>query len=552
MAAFPPLPAVEESALDRLYAKKTWSRRLFGWFGMQTKLTVAIILLMAVTLASYGFVSLQDTRHNLKDNLTAEAQQASAMLAVLAAEMPSDLSTPAMRRVVGPFVKTSKDILFVSLLDRDGEIILTEARNGPIIPPSPVKDLQSGLTSWVKDSPFGPHLVSTAPILRQHSDVGGFVRVGVSVRQYDVQVAKTTEAISRVGLALVLLAVPTAWLIVRRMFLPIRQLVNAAQRIAAGEVATRVATGRRDLIGDLARAFNHMVQTITHQQNALQHANQQLHEANRDLESKIEQRTAQMETANKRLSLEIAEKEDFLRAISHDLNAPLRNISGMVTMLQTKKKDQLDDDAKHRLERIKKNVEVETDLINELLELSRIKTRRGAMESMNLEQMVWDLRGMFENDLRTKDILLVVDTVLPELHAERARVRQVFQNLIDNAIKYMGDGPRREIHIGCQLRMSEAEFYVRDTGQGIEAEDLGKVFFVFRRGKNQAAQSVSGKGIGLASVKSIVETYAGKIWVESVFGEGSTFRFTVNGQHVPLLGGGKTIDDAEGGQPLAA
>jgi signal transduction histidine kinase len=139
---------------------------------------------------------------------------------------------------------------------------------------------------------------------------------------------------------------------------------------------------------------------------------------------------------------------------------------------------------------------------------------------------------VFENDLKTRGISLLIDDRLPVLTCEKARLRQVFQNLIDNAIKYMGDGPVREIHVGCRVKASEAEFYVRDTGIGIEAEDIGKVFHVFRRGKSQAVQNVSGKGVGLASVKSIVETYSGSIWVESQPGQGSTFKFTINGVHL--------------------
>jgi signal transduction histidine kinase len=142
--------------------------------------------------------------------------------------------------------------------------------------------------------------------------------------------------------------------------------------------------------------------------------------------------------------------------------------------------------------------------------------------------MVCELRDVFENDLRSKEIDLLIDTPLPPMVAERARVRQIFQNLIDNAIKYMGEGkPQREIHVGSTRRTREAEFYVRDTGMGIESEDHEKVFFVFRRGKNTTTQNIAGKGVGLASVKSIVETYNGRIWVESKVGEGTTFRFTI-------------------------
>jgi signal transduction histidine kinase len=108
----------------------------------------------------------------------------------------------------------------------------------------------------------------------------------------------------------------------------------------------------------------------------------------------------------------------------------------------------------------------------------------------------------------------------------------VFQNLVDNAIKYMGEGPRKEIHVGCAPAVDAVEFYVRDTGIGIEAADIDKVFVVFRRGKSQAVQNVSGKGVGLASVKSIIETYEGAIRVESTPGKGSTFRFTIANKFV--------------------
>jgi signal transduction histidine kinase len=91
------------------------------------------------------------------------------------------------------------------------------------------------------------------------------------------------------------------------------------------------------------------------------------------------------------------------------------------------------------------------------------------------------------------------------------------------------------------VRASEAEFYVQDTGMGIDPDDLGKVFGVFRRGKNGLAQNLAGKGVGLASVKSIVETYNGSIWIESRLGEGSTFRFTINGMYVM---GGRTAAGA--------
>ena len=540
----PVLPVAESqgvSALQSYYDRRPPLMRFTQWLGLQAKLTFAFIALVAITLGSYGAINLREAKRSLFDHLSNEASQTAAMLAVSAQQSVETQDTADLSAVTKDLVQSNPDLLYVDFQRSDGHPFLTEARGVQFSAADfdTSRVVQLGTPLEATDPRWGKYLLCTHVVLSaEKQSIVGYVQVGVSLSQYREQLHAVTKAAASVGGAILLLSIPTAWMIVRRIFLPIRQLVIAAKRIAAGGLDTRVETLRSDIIGDLSRAFNDMVQTITAQQAALCNANQQLADANHDLEGKVDQRTLQLETANQRLSLEIAEKEDFLRAVSHDLNAPLRNINGMVTMLMLKKKDQFDEDVRHRLDRIKKNVEVETDLINELLELSRIKTRRQTMDHFGLEAMIWDFRGMFENDLKTKEIQLVVDTMLPQLFAEKSRIRQVFQNLIDNAIKYMGNGTRREIHVGCIVRASEAEFYVRDTGQGIDSDDLSKVFFVFRRGKNIGAQSVGGKGVGLACVKSIVETYSGKIWVESKLGEGTTFRFTLNGQYVPSIGGG--------------
>src|SRR4029079_3117475 len=277
---------------------------------------------------------------------------------------------------------------------------------------------------------------------------------------------------------------------------------------------------RTDEIGDLARSFDEMVLRVKKHQDELADANVMLAEANRGLEQKVEQRTAQLEQSNTRLISEITEKEEFLRAVSHDLTAPLRNINGMATMLLAKHRDSFAEDVVYRLERIKSNVDVQTDLIGALLELSSIKTRRQKMEPIDVLEVIEELRGIFENDLRSRTIELVVDTPLPTITAERSRIRQIFQNLIDNAIKYMGENTVRNIHVGCSAGKDEVEFYVRDTGLGIDEEDIGRIFFVFRRGRNSSTRNIAGKGVGLASVKSIVDTYGGRIWVTSKPGEG--------------------------------
>jgi signal transduction histidine kinase len=404
-------------------------------------------------------------------------------------------------------------------------------------------DYESRIHAWERRSPWlrrisartgieGKLVLSFTFLLVVTLITSSIQFVFVSPNDSPTHSAKVQIIVAVIGGLSALICVPLIYLIVHRIFHPIRTLIDATNRIAAGDLEIEVAVHRPDEIGTLARSFNEMVKTVRKQQQELEAANAKLAEANQELEEKVRRRTAQVETANTRLRNEIAEKEDFLRAVSHDLNAPLRNIAGMATMLLMKNRDRFDTDVIHRLERIQKNVEVETDLIGELLELSRIKTRRDELEPVDLSRLVEELSGVFDEDLHSRQISLTVDTPLPVVKGERGRMRQVFQNLIDNAIKYMGEGAKREIHIGCMVGRDEAEFYVRDTGIGIEPADLEKVFFIFRRGKSPTVQAVAGKGIGLASVKSIVETYEGNIRVESTLGQGTTFRFTLNGKYI--------------------
>jgi signal transduction histidine kinase len=544
--------------------------------GLQGKLILAFMamLILALGLSCWLFVS-QSTRR-LSDLMGEQARQISYALA-LSSKSSIEAGEKRELQQIGEDLLKSRNILFVAFLDKDARPICLASRDPDFtwahLPflrdrtatlmrvheqTSPVLGRYAAVTTPVLNVPVPmPQGNGAVPLTPGNPDAGtrlmGYVSVGISEANEEALVRRINYYVVGIGFAIFAVCFPFSYMLVHRIFQPIRELVTATKRIAGGDLRTSVAIERPDVIGELARAFNDMVQTVRIQRDALndanqnlaqaniklaeaneqlEHANNLLEKANHDLERKVVERTSQLEAANKRLQSEISEKEDFVRAVSHDLNAPLRNIDGMATMLLMKHRDKLDEDVIHRLERIQKNVQVETDLIAELLELSRIKTRRQKMENLNLNVLVNDLCGMFENDLKSKRIDLVIDTPLPVLNCEKARMRQVFQNLIDNAIKYMGDGPAKQIHIGCQVKSDEAEFYVRDTGIGIDQEDLSKVFVVFRRGKNTVAQNVAGKGVGLASVKSIIETYGGTIWVESKPGQGSTFRFTINGKYV--------------------
>ena len=247
----------------------------------------------------------------------------------------------------------------------------------------------------------------------------------------------------------------------------------------------------------------------------------------KQLERKVKERTEQLEKTNRKLLREMTEKEDFLRAVSHDLGAPLRNIAGMASSLIKRYNKTLDEGAQYRLERIQSNADKEMELIQELLELSRIKTKREIFEYINLQNLVQGIKEEFEFQLETKAIELNIDNSLPMIYCEKNRIKQIFMNLIDNAIKYIGDTEKPRIDIGYNVEDNKITFWIKDNGMGIKKEDHQRIFHVFRRGKGREFAKVEGKGIGLASVKSIIENYNGELWVESEEGIGSTFYFTI-------------------------
>ena len=370
-----------------------------------------------------------------------------------------------------------------------------------------------------------PYNVTTVPFFAEKTDgrnssLVGRIYLATSSESSDAALHFIQGAILLTCMAVVLISVPIAAMIARHITIPIRKLADAAHRFADGTLTEPVSIRRTDELGELVRAFNRMTRTVQTQQADIRRINA-------GLETAVQARTQELQRVNQRLTSEISEKEDFLRAVSHDLNAPLRNIAGMASMLLLKYQSTLDADAVQRLQRIQKNVEAESELLNELLELSRIKTRREKIERVDLHALIQLLTEQFSSDLESRGITLNLEGRLPIMTGERMRLRQAFQNLIDNAIKYMREDGPKQITIASRIEEQDRVFSVADTGMGIPPEDMPHLFHVFRRAKNATVAKIPGKGVGLASVKCIVDNYGGRMWADSTQGQGTTFHVAI-------------------------
>lgn len=238
----------------------------------------------------------------------------------------------------------------------------------------------------------------------------------------------------------------------------------------------------------------------------------------RRAEKKLASTMRQLERSN-------VDLEDFAYVVSHDLQSPLNTMVSFVRLLENRYKGQLDDRADEYIDYVVQGGQRMGTMINDLLTYSRVGTRGEPFKPVDLESVLKLVLGQLEAAISESRAAITHDP-LPSIPGDYSQLARLFQNLIGNAIKFRGEEPPR-IHISGEQRDNEWQFWVRDNGIGIEPKYTERIFGVFQRLHRQ--EEYSGTGIGLAVCKRIVERHGGRIWVESMPGEGSTFYFTIPG-----------------------
>jgi signal transduction histidine kinase len=288
----------------------------------------------------------------------------------------------------------------------------------------------------------------------------------------------------------------------------------------------------RELTSDLRQANELLEKRVEKRTAELARANRELREENllrrraeeeiRKLNEELEQRVA-MRTAE--LELSNNQQESFSYSVSHDLRAPLRAIDGFSRIILDEFITDLPIEAKAYMERICSNVQRMSTLIDDLLTFSRLGRQplaKRTVESTTLihELLMEELRD--EQEGRPVD-LIVSD--LPPCEADPQLLRQVFLNLLSNALKYTRKCDLARIEIGTENRDGKQIYYVKDNGAGFDMRYMDKLFGVFQRLHDK--HEFEGTGVGLAIVQSIINRHGGEIWAEAEVGKGATFYFTI-------------------------
>lgn len=216
--------------------------------------------------------------------------------------------------------------------------------------------------------------------------------------------------------------------------------------------------------------------------------------------------------------------EEFAYVASHDLQEPLRVISGYVDLIKRKYKNELDSDMNNYIGFVIDGVHRMQLLIDDLLRYSRVGTRDSSFVSADCETALEDSLSNLKTSIEGSGAIITNDP-LPVITTDVSQLTQLFQNLISNAIKFNDKIPH--IHVSSEKKGEMQQFSVADNGIGIDSKFFDRIFVIFNRLNSKA--EYPGTGLGLSICKKIVEKHGGRIWVNSTVGEGSTFYFTIRG-----------------------
>ncbi|MHC1605649.1 MAG: sensor histidine kinase [Candidatus Methanofastidiosia archaeon] len=334
----------------------------------------------------------------------------------------------------------------------------------------------------------------------------------------------------------IIISVVAAIMVAQTITRPLGELVKGTKRLAKKELSYQIKAPSDDELGFLANSFNEMAQELQCAYCAL--------------EDKVKERTKRLQLTNENLNTIVQElrnanekikeasqlKSQFISNISHELRTPLNAIIGFTDVLIDEKN--ITDEQKDYLETILRNSENLLQLINDMLDLSKIEANKVELvyHKVRVEDLLRRVYKLVTPLAKEKNIEMLIESdPLPEIDVDKTKLRQIFINLLTNAIKFNKEGGT--VKTTMKIDGENIKIDVMDTGIGIEEKDFEIIFDEFHQIDGTTTRDFKGTGLGLAITKKYVEMHGGRIWVESKFGQWSKFIFTI-----PIL------HDEEGGR----
>jgi signal transduction histidine kinase len=482
------MPAVQMSSISR---RLTWMNLL--------------VSASALLLASVGFLAYDQYtfRENLVRNLSAQAQ-------IIGANSASALmfNDPAAAEHTLSALASFPQIRSAGIVTPDGRIFSRYSQH----PEAHVLAVPSLPPGHDEEAIFSNDEVILVRSINFQGKTLGAVFIASGLSELSHRVSRYILISFGVLVVSLIAALLISTVYRRGVAQPIISLARTAQTVSEQKnYSLRVdPIPDRTEIGLLIRTFNEMLQQI-------EFRDQELRKAHGELEQRVQERTTQLVIANKEL-------EAFSYSVSHDLRGPLETINGFVHLLQTKYGPTLDSDGREYLQYVRQAARRMSELIEDLLNLSRVTTTAMHRQKLDLSA----LARQTLQELQRRNPERHVETVIansPAAEGDNRLLQIVVDNLLQNAWKYTSTREQARIEFGYEKRKSGPVYFVRDNGVGFDILHAETLFKPFQR--LHSSSEFPGTGVGLATVQRIIQRHGGDIWADAKVGEGATFYFTI-------------------------
>jgi len=469
-----------------------------------------VLLLTSAAFAGYQYWSL---RQATRDALSVRGR-------IIAANSTASLafSNDADARELLAALRADQHIVAAVLYDKGGHVFATYPAHvaGDLVPAAPGPDgyrFERGL------------LIGFQPV-----EEAGSQRLGTLYLASDLGVVYDTFRLSGViGMAVLAVALLAAYLLSRvlqgTIAEPILALAETAKAVSTRQdYSVRAPKLGEDELGALTDAFNQMLGRIEDQKDELQRYAS-------DLERRVEERTHELQERNESLRRNAAELlaanselDAFAYSVSHDLRAPLRSIDGFSQILLEDYATQLDEAGRESLHRVRAASQRMGTLIDDLLKLARVTRAEIRTEDVDLSGLARDIAAELEGATPERKVEFAIAPGL-KARGDARLLRVVLDNLLRNSWKYTAKQPAPRVEFRFADANGGQAFMVRDNGAGFDMKYADKLFGVFQR--LHSAADFEGTGIGLATVRRIINRHGGRIWAEGAVDQGATFYFTL-------------------------
>jgi signal transduction histidine kinase len=458
--------------------------------------TFCLILTVGGSILGY---SIYLGRDNIFDAFEREAKES---VAVITESIVNDLYFFDLRGldVRLAAARANTDIRRIDLMDLEGVVVAETGKGDSRLGHQLGGPLATGMRSastWLSISEGGFFHVA-GPVSMPDGTRIGYLHVEFALDESQARAHHLAMGIFLMTLVCLVAGGAAAVGLSARFARPIFEMAHAARQIGGGMLETRISIKRNDELGVLAQSINELA------------ANRQ------KAEKALAEKAAELKRSNQEL-------EQFAYVASHDLQEPLRMITGYTQLLAKRYGDKLDQNANEYIDYAVEGAKRMQRLIHDLLDYSRVGTRGKEFATTDCGTVVAGTLRALQPAIEESAATVTHDP-LPTVMGDESQLTQLFQNLIGNAIKYRGGKPP-VVQVSCRQGDDHWLFSVRDNGIGIDPQYANRIFVIFQR--LHARDEYPGTGIGLAVCKKIVERHGGKIWVESELGKGATFHFTI-------------------------